>query len=67
MQVFDPPEGSYGCYKTSTRAELEELLNSDLLRDSSKLHFIECILGNFDAPRALLAVSLYPMPDADQH
>lgn len=55
LEVFDPPAGSYQSFKTNNRQELEDLLVSPELQDTSKLTLVECILGDFDAPRALRA------------
>lgn len=56
LDLFDPPAGTTKSHRTTTRSELEALLAGPELRDGSKLHFVECILGDFDAPRALRAV-----------
>ena len=57
LDVFGPDPGSYATYKTSTRQELEDLLHGSALKDGSKLHLVECVLGRMDCPRALKAAS----------
>ena len=62
LDVFDPPAGSYASHKATTRRELEDLLNGPLLKDESRIHLVECVLGRLDIPRALSAVSRMSAP-----
>lgn len=55
LDVFDPPAGSYASYKTTNRQELEDLLADEDFAKADKLQLVECLLGDFDAPRALRA------------
>ena len=59
LEVFDPPAGSTMSHFAKTRNELEVLLAGPGLRDTGKMHLVECVLGDFAAPRALRAVSLF--------
>jgi len=55
LDVFDPPAGSFASYKTTNRQELENLLVNEEFAKADKLQLVECLLGRFDAPRALRA------------